>query len=76
MPIDTRLLDVCGLTDTLIGDADGGYHPAMFNDPCCSGLKGTTSKAKLHVLRVLPQRPHSHSPHRRFAFAHRRRSSA
>jgi hypothetical protein len=40
MPIDTRLLDLCGLTDTLIGDADGGYHPAMFNDPCCSGLKG------------------------------------
>jgi Resolvase, N terminal domain len=27
-----RLLDLCGLTDTLIGDADGVYHPAMFND--------------------------------------------
>jgi DNA invertase Pin-like site-specific DNA recombinase len=27
-----RLLDLCGLTDTLIGDADGIYHPAMFND--------------------------------------------
>src|SRR6267154_2761368 len=25
-----RLLDLCGLTDTLIGDADGIYHPAMF----------------------------------------------
>jgi hypothetical protein len=24
MPIDIRLLDVCSLTDTLIGDADGG----------------------------------------------------
>ena len=23
-----RLLDLCGLTDTLIGDADGIYHPA------------------------------------------------
>src|ERR1700737_1791560 len=27
-----RLLDLCGITDTLIGDADGVYHPAMFND--------------------------------------------
>ena len=27
-----RLLDLCGLTDTLIADADGVYHPAMFND--------------------------------------------
>jgi DNA invertase Pin-like site-specific DNA recombinase len=24
-----RLLDLCGLTDTLIGDADGIYHPAL-----------------------------------------------
>jgi DNA invertase Pin-like site-specific DNA recombinase len=27
-----RLLDLCGLTDTLIADADGVHHPAMFND--------------------------------------------
>jgi hypothetical protein len=27
-----RLIDLAGLTDTLIGDADGIYHPAMFND--------------------------------------------
>ena len=27
-----RLLDLCGLTDTLIGDADGIYHPAMLRD--------------------------------------------
>src|ERR1700755_3485303 len=36
-----RLLDLCGLTDTLIGDADGIYHPAMFNDRLVLGLKGT-----------------------------------
>src|SRR5215831_17286987 len=27
-----RLIDLAGLTDTLIGDADGIYHPALFND--------------------------------------------
>src|SRR6185437_1375666 len=26
------LLDLCALTDTLIADADGVYHPAHFND--------------------------------------------
>src|SRR5215471_12494923 len=26
-----RLVDLAGLTDTLIGDADGIYHPALFN---------------------------------------------
>ena len=24
-----RLLDLCGITDTLIGDSDGVYHPAL-----------------------------------------------
>ena len=27
-----RLIDLGGLTDTLIGDTDGIYHPALFND--------------------------------------------
>ena len=35
-----RLLDLCGRTDTLIGDADGIYHPAMFNDRLVLGLNG------------------------------------
>jgi len=47
-----RLLDLCGLTDTLIADADGIYHPAMFNDRLLLGLKGTMSEAELHVLRA------------------------
>ena len=47
-----RLLDLCGLTDTLIGDADGVYHPGMFNDRLLLGLKGTMSEAELHVLRA------------------------
>src|SRR5207237_3544220 len=47
-----RLLDLCGLTDTLIGDADGIYHPAVFNDRLVLGLKGTMSEAELHILRA------------------------
>jgi DNA invertase Pin-like site-specific DNA recombinase/predicted DNA-binding transcriptional regulator AlpA len=47
-----RLIDLCGLTDTLIGDADGIYHPSLFNDRLLLGLKGTMSEAELHVLRA------------------------
>ncbi len=47
-----RLLDLCGLTDTLIGDADGIYHPGLFNDRLVLGLKGTMSEAELHILRA------------------------
>ena len=47
-----RLLDLCGLTDTLIGDSDGVYHPALFNDRLVLGLKGTMSEAELHILRA------------------------
>src|SRR5215470_6970643 len=47
-----RLLDLCGLTDTLIGDGDGIYHPALFNDRLVLGLKGTMSEAESHVLRA------------------------
>ena len=47
-----RLLDLCGTTETLIGDADGIYHPGMFNDRLVLGLKGTMSEAELHVLRA------------------------
>ncbi|HYQ91314.1 MAG TPA: recombinase family protein [Candidatus Competibacteraceae bacterium] len=47
-----RLLDLCGMTDTLIGDADGVYHPGLFNDRLVLGLKGTMSEAELHLLRA------------------------
>jgi DNA invertase Pin-like site-specific DNA recombinase len=47
-----RLLDLAGITDTLIADADGIYHPAAFNDRLVLGLKGTMSEAELHVLRA------------------------
>src|SRR6201984_3761244 len=47
-----RLLELCGITDTLIGDNDGVYHPALFNDRLLLGLKGTMSEAKIHILRA------------------------
>jgi DNA invertase Pin-like site-specific DNA recombinase/transposase-like protein len=47
-----RLLDLAGMTDTLIADADGIYHPAMFNDRLLLGMKGTMSEAELHILRA------------------------
>jgi len=46
-----QLLDLCALTDTLIADGDGVYHPALFNDRLVLGLKGTMSEAELHLLR-------------------------
>lgn len=46
-----HLLDLCALTDTLIADADGMYHPGDYNDRLVLGLKGTMSEAELHLLR-------------------------
>ncbi len=47
-----RLLDLAGLTDTLIADADGVYQPALFNDRLVLGMKGTMSEAEIHILRA------------------------
>jgi len=47
-----RLLEICGLTDTLILDEDGIYDPADFNDRLLLGLKGEMSAAELHVIRA------------------------
>jgi DNA invertase Pin-like site-specific DNA recombinase len=47
-----RLLEICGLTETLILDEDGLYDPSHFNDRLLLGLKGTMSEAELHVLRA------------------------
>ena len=46
-----RLLDG-GITDTLIADADGVYHPGLFNDRMLFGMKGAMSEAELHILRA------------------------
>ena len=47
-----QLLELCAIFDTLIGDADGLYHPRDFNDRLLLGLKGTMSAAELHSLRL------------------------
>ncbi len=47
-----RLLELCAIFDTLIGDVDGLYHPRDFNDRLLLGLKGTMSSARLHSLRL------------------------
>src|SRR4249920_2502493 len=47
-----RLLEICALTDTLILDEDGLYHPADFNDRLLLGLKGAMSEAELHVIQA------------------------
>jgi len=47
-----RLLEICGLTHTLILDEEGTYDPGYFNDRMLLGLKGTMSEAELHVLKA------------------------
>ena len=47
-----RLLDLAGMCDTLVADADGVYHPGLFNDRLVLGMKGLMSEAELHVLRA------------------------
>ena len=46
-----RLIEVCGLTDTLVIDEDGVYDPTQYNDRLLLGIKGTMSAAELHWIR-------------------------
>ncbi len=46
-----HLLELCGLTNTLIVDAEGIYDPRHLNDRLLLGLKGTMSEAELGWLR-------------------------
>ncbi|HYW88749.1 MAG TPA: recombinase family protein [Chloroflexota bacterium] len=47
-----RLFDLCEITDTVLADDDGLYHPGDFNDRLVLGLKSTMSQAELHILRA------------------------
>lgn len=47
-----RLMDLCGVTNTLIADLDGIYHPGLLNDRLVLGMKSTCSEVELHVLRA------------------------
>src|SRR4029450_12027578 len=49
------LLDLCGLMNTLIVDAEGVYDPRQLNDRLLLGLKGTISEAELGWIRQRAQ---------------------
>ena len=46
-----HLVDLCGITDTLLIDDDGIYDPKLLNDRLLLGLKGTMSEFELGLFR-------------------------
>lgn len=47
-----RLIEICGLTGTLIADESAVYNPREPNDRLLLGVKGTLSEAELFTLRT------------------------
>ena len=47
-----QLLELCGVTGTLICDEDGLYDPRNFNDRLVLGMKGQISEYELHFIRA------------------------
>jgi DNA invertase Pin-like site-specific DNA recombinase len=47
-----QLLELCGVTGTLICDEDGLYDPRQFNDRLLLGMKGQMSEAELHFIKA------------------------
>lgn len=47
-----RLMEICGLSATLIADESAVYHPREPNDRLLLGVKGTLSEAELYTLRT------------------------
>jgi len=47
-----QLLELCGMTGTLICDEDGLYDPRNFNDRLLLGLKGTMAESELHFIKA------------------------
>jgi DNA invertase Pin-like site-specific DNA recombinase len=47
-----QLLELCGVTGTLICDEDGLYDPRNFNDRLLLGMKGQLSEAELHFIKA------------------------
>jgi hypothetical protein len=47
-----QLLELCGLTGTLICDEDGLYDPRNFNDRLVLGMKGQISEAELLLIKA------------------------
>jgi len=59
-----RLLEYCGLTDTLVIDADGIYDLRDFNDQLVLGVKGQLAQAELHMMGVRLQGAKRHAAER------------
>jgi DNA invertase Pin-like site-specific DNA recombinase len=47
-----RLIEICGISGTLIGDEAAVYNPREPNDRLLLGVKGTISEAELFTLRT------------------------
>src|SRR5229473_6328808 len=47
-----RLLELCGLFETLIADAERLYDPRAYHDRLLLGLSGIMSEAELHHLKL------------------------
>ena len=47
-----QLLELCGLFDTLIADAERVYDPRAYHDRLLLGLSGIMSEAELHQLKM------------------------
>src|ERR1700694_2401053 len=56
-----RLFDLCSIPDTLVGDSDGLYHPALFNDrlvlrfnrPDTHSTSYSASRGSVNLLEIL-----------------------
>ena len=59
-----RLLEYCGLTDTLVIDTDGIYDLRDFNDQLVLGVKGQLAQAELHMMGVRLQGAKRHAAER------------
>jgi len=46
-----HLIDLCGMTETVLVDDDGIYDPGLINDRLLLGLKGTMSEFELSLFR-------------------------
>ena len=47
-----QLLELCGLFQVLLADADGVFDPTDPNDRMLLGLRGMMSEAEIHVLKA------------------------
>jgi DNA invertase Pin-like site-specific DNA recombinase len=52
-----RLLELCGISDTLIVDSDGVYHPALFNDRLLLGLNRPETQSPKYLVRPTSMPP-------------------